>query len=85
MTNPLYDALIAPQIARTAPLLLTDGAEISGAEFAAMAHRFAHALVVLGLEPGDRMAVQVERSAEALAVCGAALAAGGVFLALSTA
>ncbi|HMM08693.1 MAG TPA: malonyl-CoA synthase, partial [Paracoccus solventivorans] len=77
MTNPLYDALIAPQIDRAAPLLLTDGAEISGAGFAAMAHRFAHALVVLGLEPGDRMAVQIQKSPAALALYGAALAAGG--------
>ncbi|WP_415391703.1 malonate--CoA ligase [Paracoccus sp. SJTW-4] len=85
MTNPLYDALIAPQIDRAAPLLLTDGAEISGAEFAAMAHRFAHALVVLGLEPGDRMAVQIQKSPAALALYGAALAAGVVFLPLNTA
>ncbi len=85
MTNPLYDALIAPQIDNAAPLLLTETGEITGAAFAAMAHRFAHALVALGLKPGDRMAVQIQKTPEALALYGAALASGVVFLPLNTA
>ncbi|MBV0892054.1 malonyl-CoA synthase [Paracoccus sp. Z118] len=85
MTNPLHDALIAPQIDRTDPLLITETGEISGAGFAAMSHRFAHALTGLGLKPGDRMAVQIQKSAEALALYGAALATGVVFLPLNTA
>lgn len=85
MTNPLYDALIAPQKQKATLLYLADGREISGAEFVALSHRFAHALTALGLRPGDRLAVQIEKSFEALALYGAALATGVVFLPLNTA
>lgn len=86
MTNPLYDALIAPQARNTEPLLfLADGLQVSGAEFVEQVHRYAHILQDLGLKPGDRLAVQVEKSAEALALYGAALASGIVFLPLNTA
>ncbi len=86
MTNPLYDALIAPQSQRQKPLLhLGDDTTVSGPQFVALVHRFAHALTALGLKPGDRLAVQIEKSAEALALYGAALAAGVVFLPLNTA
>ena len=85
MTNPLYDALIAPQVKRQDALLLTENGQISGADFVAMCHRFANALTALGLKPGDRMAVQIAKSPEALAVYGAALATGVVFLPLNTA
>ena len=86
MTNPLYDALIAPQIENDAPLLyLPGGAEVTGREFAAQAHRFANALKGLGLRPGDRLAVQIAKSPEALALYAAALAGGFVFLPLNTA
>lgn len=86
MTSPLYDALIAPHATRHQPLLiLEDGQNISGATFVAMTHRFAHALTGLGLKPGDRLAVQVEKSAEALALYAAALAAGIIFLPLNPA
>lgn len=86
MTNPLYDSLILPHADSTAPLLIpADGHQITGAEFVAMGHRFAHALIGLGLNPGDRLAVQVEKSPEALALYAAALATGVVFLPLNTA
>ncbi len=39
----------------------------------------------LGLEPGDRLAVQVEKSPEALAVYAACVQAGAIFLPLNTA
>ena len=85
MTNPLYDSLIAPQAGRADPLLITETGDLTGADFAAMAHRYAHALAGLGLTPGDRMAVQITKSAEALALYAAALATGVVFLPLNTA
>lgn len=85
MTNPLYDALIAPQIKRQDVLLLTESGQITGAEFAALSHRYAHALTALGLKAGDRMAVQIAKSPDALAIYGAALATGVVFLPLNTA
>ena len=47
--------------------------------------RFANALVALGVEPGDRVAVQVEKSIEAVMLYLATLRAGAVFLPLNTA
>lgn len=47
--------------------------------------RFATALVQLGVQPGDRVAVQVEKSIEALMLYLATIRAGGVFLPLNTA
>lgn len=47
--------------------------------------RFAAALVKLGVQPGDRVAVQVEKSIEALMLYLATVRAGGVFLPLNTA
>jgi malonyl-CoA/methylmalonyl-CoA synthetase len=47
--------------------------------------RFANVLVSLGVKPGDRVAVQVEKSIEALMVYLAAVRAGAVFLPLNQA
>ena len=51
----------------------------------ALSARLAHALVGLGVKPGDRVAVQVEKSPEAIALYLACLRAGAVFLPLNTA
>jgi len=47
--------------------------------------RFANALVDLGVEPGDRVAVQVEKSIEAIMLYLGTIRAGAVFLPLNTA
>src|SRR3569833_885718 len=47
--------------------------------------RVAHTLVRAGVEPGDRVAVQTEKSPEALILYLAALRAGAVYLPLNTA
>jgi malonyl-CoA/methylmalonyl-CoA synthetase len=86
MSNLLYDVFFAPQAGRSrAFLILPDGAEISGGAFLDMVHRVANALVASGLQPGDRIAVQIEKSPMALAIYGGAVAAGVVFLPLNTA
>ncbi len=86
MANTLYDALFAPlEGSARRLLLLPDGRTLSGGAFAAMVARFAGALVAAGVGPGDRVAVQVAKSPEALAVYAATVAAGGVFLPLNTA
>lgn len=86
MANLLYDALFAPLATRgNRFLILPDGREITGQAFSAMIARFAHALVVAGVQPGDRVAVQVAKSPEALAAYAATVAAGGIFLPLNTA
>ena len=86
MPNPLFDALFAPLAGRrSALLILADGREISGDAFLRLVARLAHALRAEGVGPGDRLAVQVAKSPEALAVYGAAMALGAVFLPLNTA
>jgi malonyl-CoA/methylmalonyl-CoA synthetase len=86
MTNPLYDAFFGPHRDSDRTFLhLPDGRTISFRAFLDMAARFANALVAAGLEPGDRLAVQVQKSAEALAVYAAAAQAGVIFLPLNTA
>lgn len=86
MTNPLQDALYAPLAGQGRVLMrLPGGATVSAGAFHAMAARAAGALMAAGLRPGDRVAVQVPKSAEALALIGGAIRAGVVFLPLNTA
>ena len=86
MPNPLHDALLAPLAERRHDLMiLPDGSRITGPEFLAEIARLAGALVALGLQPGDRVAVQVAKSPRAFALYGATVTAGGVFLPLNTA
>jgi len=86
MTSPLYDALFAPHAGRDAPFLhLASGDTVTYRAFIAQVAQFANAFVELGLKPGDRLAVQVAKSPEALAVYGACVQTGVVFLPLNTA
>ncbi len=86
MPNPLYHRLFAPLSNRHDSLLmLANGAAISGVEFLAMVHRAAGALRAQGVRAGDRVAVQIAKTPETLAVYGATVAAGAVFLPLNTA
>ena len=86
MTNPLYDRLFGCHENSTATFLrLPDGSVITYAAFIEMAGRLAEVLVSQGLKPGDRLAVQVGKSPEALALYAAAVRAGVVFLPLNTA
>ena len=86
MTNPLFDALFAPHTGREEAFLhLADGSTAGYGEFLRTAARLAHALVAAGLGPGDRVAAQVPKSPEALALYAAAVQAGAVFLPLNTA
>jgi malonyl-CoA/methylmalonyl-CoA synthetase len=84
--NPLYDALFGRHAGRRTPfLILDDGRVISHADFLARAARFAGEIAALGLEPGDRLAAQIEKSPDALAVYAACAQAGVIFLPLNTA
>ncbi len=86
MPNPLYDALFAPLRGRSTPFLtLPDGQTITGEAFHALCAQAAGALAAQGMKPGDRLAVQIEKSAHALAIYGGAVMAGVVFLPLNTA
>ena len=86
MANPLFDALFAPLQQRTTTLLiLPDGSEISGTAFHAMIARTANLLQALGVKPGDRIAAQITKSPQALALYGACVAIGAVYLPLNPA
>ncbi len=86
MSDDLF-TLIASRIPdRAKPfLILADGSTISYGEMLALSARFAGLLVRLGVAPGDRVAVQVDKSPEALILYLGALRAGAVFLPLNTA
>jgi malonyl-CoA/methylmalonyl-CoA synthetase len=62
-----------------------DGSTLSYADLVDLSGRLANVLVELGVKPGDRVAAQVEKSAEALMVYLASLRAGAVYLPLNTA
>jgi len=62
-----------------------DGSALSYADLVKLSGRLANALKSLGVKPGDRVAAQVEKSAEALLVYLAALRAGAVYLPLNSA
>ncbi|TRW97603.1 malonyl-CoA synthase [Paracoccus sp. M683] len=86
MTNTLYDALMGPhQGSERAFLILPDGNALSYADIDRLSARLANLLVAKGVAPGDRVAAQVEKSPEALALYLACLRAGAVFLPLNTA
>jgi len=86
MINPLYDRLFRPHEGKTTPFLrFLDGTEMRYQDFLSLVSRLAHVLTERGLVPGDRVAVQVHKSAQALALYGAAVKAGLVFLPLNTA
>jgi len=70
----------------SAPLLFLDGGHVlTYAEAEANSARYAALLVSRGLEPGDRVAAQVEKSPEALLLYLACLRAGLVYLPLNSA
>ncbi|WP_422074547.1 malonate--CoA ligase [Tranquillimonas rosea] len=85
MANPLYDTLFGCHAGSGAPFLrLPDGRTVTYGAFLVRAARFAHVLSGLGAEPGARVAVQVEKSADALALYAACAQAGLIFLPLNT-
>jgi malonyl-CoA/methylmalonyl-CoA synthetase len=62
-----------------------DGSAITYADLMARSGQLANALARLGVKPGDRVAAQVDKSADALLVYLAALRAGAVYLPLNSA
>ena len=86
MMNPLFDTLFAPLAQRTGVVLhLTDGSTLTAQALHALITQTMAGLAAAGLRPGDRLAVQVNKSPRALALYGAAVGIGAVFLPLNTA
>lgn len=85
MSN-LYASLQAGLLARpTAIALSTSDRQWSGAELDRWVGRHANALLTLGVQPGDRIAVQVEKSADNIALYLASLRVGAIYVPLNTA
>jgi len=84
MSNVLFDALTA-----TAPerlwLETPDGRRLGYGDLYRLTAQLAQVLVEAGVRPGDRVASNVEKSPEALALYLAVVRAGGVYLPLNTA
>jgi len=74
-----------PTTADATCLELVDGSRITYADIDARSGRMAGLLVDLGVVPGDRVMVQVDKSPEAVVLYLACLRAGAVFLPLNTA
>ncbi|MGJ8569637.1 MAG: malonate--CoA ligase [Hoeflea sp.] len=88
--NYLFDGLLADKLGtpegRNAVFatLPEDGRRYSYGDVEDVSGRFANVLVDLGVKPGDRVAVQVPKSIEAVMLYLAVVRAGAVFLPLNT-
>ncbi|PKP74413.1 MAG: malonyl-CoA synthase [Alphaproteobacteria bacterium HGW-Alphaproteobacteria-6] len=86
MANHLHDALFAPHEGSARVFLdLPDGGRLDHGTFAALAAGFAGALTAAGLGPGDRVALQLDKSPAMLALIAGAIRAGVVFVPLNPA
>ena len=65
--------------------LQTEEKQVSYENFTILTNKIANILVSQGLNPGDRVAAQVEKSVTQLALYAATIKAGGVYLPLNTA
>ncbi len=85
MSNPLYQSFFQRHRDSEALLMIReDGSQLSYREFLDIAARFANTLVTCGVQPGDRVVLQVPKSAEALAVYAACVQSGSVMVPLNT-
>lgn len=85
MSNVLYDGVFTPHENHPKSFIITPGGEISYKEFTSRTNQLANLLVKTGLNPGDRVAVQADKSVMYLALYAATIKAGCVFLPLNTA
>ncbi|MEP9375460.1 malonyl-CoA synthase [Aquabacter sp. CN5-332] len=84
--NHLFAAFRAAMPSLDTPLVYhPGGGEETYGDALALSGRLAHLFIARGVKPGDRIAVQVEKSWTALAVYLAAVRAGAVYLPLNTA
>jgi malonyl-CoA/methylmalonyl-CoA synthetase len=85
MANHLYDLLSRTTDKSRVFAEMPDGRHYTYGDVDDVSARFANALLELGVRPGDRVAVQVEKSIEAIMLYLGAIRAGAVFLPLNTA
>jgi malonyl-CoA/methylmalonyl-CoA synthetase len=86
MSDNLF-ALVRQRIAAPGKLFIEthDGRRFTYGDMLALSARIAHGLKARGVQTGDRVAVQVEKSADAIMLYLACLRAGAVYLPLNTA
>ena len=86
MPNHLFSSLVPPERARGRQCLVaSDGRRFTFGEVDQISARYASALASSGVRQGDRVAVQVEKSPEALFLYLGCIRSGAVFLPLNTA
>ncbi|MCH8106413.1 MAG: malonyl-CoA synthase [Proteobacteria bacterium] len=85
MRNNLFDTLFNGQPEHEPCLQLADDSIINYGELLLESARVANALVALGVQPGDRVAAQVDKNVAAVALYLGTIRAGAVFLPLNTA
>ncbi len=84
--NHLFDGLLAGRESDSRSLLkVPNGQSWSYADLVKISGKLANLLLEQNVQPGDRVAVQVHKSAEAIALYLATIRAGAVFLPLNTA
>lgn len=84
--NHLFDGLLVGRVTDSRTLLTVPGGPSwSYAGLVELSGRLANLLLEQKVKPGDRVAVQVQKSAEAIALYLATIRAGAVFLPLNTA
>ena len=85
MANYLFDRLLSPAVPADRPFIQPGpGPALDYGGLRRATGRLAHVLVGLGVVPGDRVAVQVDKSVDALVLYLACVRAGAVFLPLNT-
>jgi malonyl-CoA/methylmalonyl-CoA synthetase len=86
MSNPLYDALIAPHTGVDKVFMTADdGSTLTFDRFVKATAQMAHALTQAGVKVGDRIVVQAPKTVEMVTLYAAAVQTGAVFLPLNTA
>ncbi|MGV1754495.1 malonate--CoA ligase [Agrobacterium sp. CG674] len=85
MSNQLFDAIRSAAQEDASFIRVGKDHTWTYGDAVALSGRFASAMDRLGIQPGDRVAVQVEKSAEALILYLACVRAGAVYLPLNTA
>jgi malonyl-CoA/methylmalonyl-CoA synthetase len=84
--NYLFDGLLAGRESDSSTLLNVPGGKSwSYADLVKLSGKLANLLLKQNVQPGDRIAVQVQKSVEAIALYLATIRAGAVFLPLNTA
>lgn len=86
MSGNLFSLIGALTESRTSPFIVSPSGQITTyADAVAESARLANLLVSKGVEPGDRVAVQVDKSPQAILLYLACLRVGAVYLPLNTA